>query len=70
LDAFIACRTTLDDLALRVAAHGRGLSASGIAGYLTGRTRLRESEHNLIAEAINARLAELSRPPRTFPYRY
>jgi hypothetical protein len=69
LDAFVACRTTLEDLCLRLAVRGRDFSVASIAAYLTGRTRLGEREHHLIAKAINARLAELSRPSRTFPYR-
>jgi hypothetical protein len=68
-DAFIAARTTLDDLALRLAVRGRHLSVATIAAHLTGRTRLGEPDHNVIVRTINARLAELARPPRNFPYR-
>jgi hypothetical protein len=68
-EAFITCRTTLDDLAIRLAVHGKNLGVATIAAHLTGRTRLGEPDHNVIANAINARLAELARPARTLPYR-
>ena len=56
-------------LLFALAVRGRHLSVATIAAHLTGRTRLGEPDHNVIAKAINARLAELARPPRNFPYR-
>jgi hypothetical protein len=68
LDAFIACRTTLDDLSSRAAALGQKISAPVIAAHLTGRSRISDMKHNVVAAAINARLRELSLPA-TAPYR-
>ena len=66
--AFLACRTTLDDLSDRAAALGHDLSGSVIAAHLTGRTALPDGTHNVLADIINARLGELSLPP-TAPYK-
>lgn len=65
--AFLACRTTLEDLSDRAAALGQHLSGSVIAAHLTGTTALPDGPHNVLADAINARLGELSLPP-TAPY--
>jgi hypothetical protein len=67
-DAFIACRTTLDDLSSRAAALGQKISGPVIAAHLTGKARISNLKHNVIAAAINARLRELSLPA-TAPYR-
>jgi hypothetical protein len=71
-EAFIACRTTLDDLSSRAAALGEDLSAPVIAEHLTGRSCISAQKHNVLVAVINARLAELSLPPSalytyTFP---
>ena len=68
LEAFIRCRTTFDDLSVRVDARGHHLSVSTIAGYMTGRRDLSAVRHNWVAEAINSRLLELEMTPRA-PYR-
>jgi hypothetical protein len=67
-DAFIACRTTFDDLSSRVAALGQEISGPVIAAHLTGESRVSDLKHNVLAAAINARLRELSLPA-TAPYR-
>jgi hypothetical protein len=61
-EAFIRCRTTLDDLSNRVAALGEDLSAPVIAAHLTGKSCLSAQQHNVLVAAINARLHELSLP--------
>lgn len=59
LEAFIICRTTFDDLSVRVEARGHHLSVAAIAGYMTGQRSLSAAHHNLVADAINSRLLEL-----------
>jgi hypothetical protein len=59
-EAFIRCRTTLDDLSNRAAALGEDLSAPVIAAHLTGKSCLSAQKHNVLVAAINARLHELS----------
>jgi len=66
--AFVACRTTLDDLSDRTAALGEDVRGSVIAAHLTGRSSVSDAEHNIVAEAINVRLGELSLPAAA-PYR-
>jgi hypothetical protein len=61
-EAFIACRTTLDDLSSRAAAVGEDISGPVIAAHLTGRSCISGHKHNVIAAVINARLGELSMP--------
>ncbi len=61
-EAFIRCRTTLDDLANRAGALGEDLSGPVIAAHLTGKSRISAQKHNVLVAAINARLAELSLP--------
>src|SRR5512133_1699616 len=61
-EAFIACRTTLDDLSSRAATMGEDLSSPIIAAHLTGTSCMSAQRHNVVAAAINARLAELSKP--------
>jgi hypothetical protein len=61
-EAFIACRTTLDDLSSRTATMGEDLSGPIIAAHLTGTSCISAQGHNVVAAAINARLAELSKP--------
>lgn len=61
-EAFIRCRTTLDDLSNRAAALGEDLSAPVIAAHLTGKSCLSAQQHYVLAAAINARLQELSLP--------
>jgi hypothetical protein len=61
-EAFIACRTTLDDLSSRAAAMGEDISGPVIAAHLTGRSYMSVHKHNVVAAAINARLGELSMP--------
>jgi hypothetical protein len=61
-DAFIACRITLDDLSSRAATMGEDLSGPIIAAHLTGTSCMSAQRHNVVAAAINARLAELSKP--------
>ena len=61
-EAFIACRTTLDDLSSRTATMGEDLSGPIIAAHLTGTYCMSGQRHNVVAAAINARLAELSKP--------
>ena len=60
--AFVACRTTLDDLSGRAAALGEDVSGAVIAAHLTGKSDVSDAKHNVMADAINARLAELSMP--------
>ena len=60
--AFVACRTTLDDLSGRAAARGEVVSGAEIAALLTGRCDLSDATHDAVADAINARLGELSLP--------
>jgi hypothetical protein len=61
-EAFISCRTTLDDLSSRAAALGEDLSAPIIAAHLTGKSSLSAQKHNVLVAAINDRLHELSLP--------
>jgi hypothetical protein len=61
-EAFVACRTTLDDLSNRVAAQGEDLSGPVIAAHLTGHCCISAEQHNVVAAVINARLSELSLP--------
>ena len=61
-EAFIRCRTTLDDLSNRAAALGEDLSAPVIAAHLTGKSCLSAQKHYVLVAAINARLHELSLP--------
>ncbi|HEY6812147.1 MAG TPA: hypothetical protein VI074_05595 [Propionibacteriaceae bacterium] len=61
-EAFIACRTTLDDLSSRAATMGEDLSGPIIAAHLTGTSCMSPQRHNVVAAAINDRLAELSKP--------
>ena len=68
LEAFIICRTTFDDLSVRVDARGHHLSVATIAGYMTGRRDLSAARHNWVADAINSRLLELERHAQA-PYR-
>ena len=66
-EAFVACRTTLDDLSSRAAALGEDLSGPVIAAHLTGKCCVSAHNHDVVAAAINARLGELSLPPAA-PY--
>jgi hypothetical protein len=71
-EAFVACRTTLDDLSNRAAALGEDLSGPVIAAHLTGQCCISAQKHNVVAAVINVRLSELSRPaaaPYTNRYR-
>jgi hypothetical protein len=61
-EAFVACRTTLDDLSSRAAAMGEDISGPVIAAHLTGKFCISGQKHNVVAAAINARLSELSMP--------
>jgi hypothetical protein len=61
-EAFITCRTTLDDLSDRAAALGAELSGPIIAAHLTGKSCVSAQKHNVLVTAINTRLAELSLP--------
>ena len=61
-EAFVACRTTLDDLSNRAAALGEELSGPVIAAHLTGQCCISAQKHNVVAAVINARLGELSLP--------
>ena len=61
-EAFITCRTTLDDLSDRAAALGADISAPVIAAHLTGRSCISAQKHDVLVTAINTRLAELSLP--------
>ena len=61
-DAFIACRTTLDDLSDRAATLGADLSPPVIAAHLTGKSCISAQKHDVLVIAVNARLAELSLP--------
>jgi hypothetical protein len=70
-EAFIRCRTTLDDLSSRADALGEDLSAPVIAAHLTGRSCLSAQQHNVLVSAINARLHELSLPGSAhYTYRF
>jgi hypothetical protein len=62
-DSFCACRTTLDDLKIRMGVLGKRLTIATIAGHLTGRSDLSDQDHNALVDAINIRLRELSAPP-------
>ena len=53
-EAFIRCRTTLDDLSNRAAALGEDLSAPVIAAHLTGKSCISAQQHNVLVAAINA----------------
>jgi hypothetical protein len=68
-EAFLACRTTLEDLSDRTAALGHVLCGSVIAAHLTGKAWVPDAAHNALADAINKRLGELSLPPAA-PYQY
>jgi len=71
-EAFVACRTTLDDLSNRAAALGEDLSGPVIAAHLTGQCCISTQKHNVVAAVINVRLSELSLPaaaPYTNRYR-
>ena len=71
-EAFVACRTTLDDLSSRAAALGEDLSSPVIAAHLTGQCCISAQKHNVVAAVINVRLSELSLPaaaPYTNRYR-
>jgi hypothetical protein len=61
-EAFVACRTTLDDLSRRAAVLGEDLSSPVIAAHLTGKSCVSSHKHDVVAAAINARLRELSLP--------
>jgi hypothetical protein len=61
-EAFITCRTTLDDLSCRAAALGADLSPPVIAAHLTGKSCISAQKHNVLVTAVDARLAELSLP--------
>ena len=61
-EAFITCRTTLDDLSDRAAALGADISAPVIAAHLTGKSCISAQKHDVLVIAVNARLAELSLP--------
>lgn len=61
-EAFVACRTTLDDLSSRAAAMGEDISGPVIAAHLTGKSCVSGRKHNVVAAVINARLGELSMP--------
>ena len=61
-EAFITCRTTLDDLSDRAAALGADISAPVIAAHLTGKSCISAQKHDVLVTAINTRLAELSLP--------
>lgn len=67
--AFLACRTTLENLSDRTAALGENVSGSLIAAHLTGKSPVSDVKHNAVADAINARLGELSLPSSA-PYRH
>lgn len=61
-EAFIACRTTLDNLSDRAATLGADLSPPVIAAHLTGKSCISAQKHDVLVAAVNARLAELSLP--------
>jgi hypothetical protein len=61
-EAFIASRTTLDDLSKRIDALGVNLSSATVAALLTGRRAFSAPDRSVVVAAINARLAELAMP--------
>lgn len=61
-EAFLISRTTLDDLSRRTAVLGADVSPPAIAALLTGRRRMSVATRNVVAAAINVRLAELAMP--------
>ena len=61
-EAFITCRTTLDDLSYRAAALGADHRAPVIAAHLTGKSCNTAQKHKVHFTAVNARVAELSLP--------
>lgn len=65
---FLSCRTTFEDLSRRTKTFGSGLSVALLANYLIGRSTVSAATHNVMADAINARLRELSKPADA-PYR-
>jgi hypothetical protein len=70
-EAFVSCRTTLDDLSSRAAALGEDLSPPVIAAHLTGKACISAQRHNILVAAIDARLAELSLPAAAlYTYRF
>ena len=66
--AFEGSRLSLDQLWLAYFALGGGVGRYEVEAYLAGLMPLDAHEHNVLAQAVNERLAELLPPPRA-PYR-
>lgn len=68
VEAFESCQLSVDQLWLAYFALGGGVGRYEVEAYLAGLMPLNAHEHNVLAQAINERLAELPPPPRA-PYR-
>ena len=66
--AYEGSRMTLGQLWLAYFALGGSAGRYEVEAYLSGLMPLSAHEHNVLAQAINERLAELPPPPRA-PYR-
>jgi hypothetical protein len=62
--AFAASQLSIDELWLRYFALGGEAGGYEIEAYLTGLMQVSAHQHNLLAQAVNERLAELPPPPR------
>jgi hypothetical protein len=60
-EAFVECRTTLDDLSSRAALLGENLSGPIIAAHMTGTSCMSAQRHNVVAAAINLLIRRASR---------
>ena len=66
--AFAASGLRVEELWLAYFALGGSAGRYEVEAYLSGLMRMTAHEHNVLAQAVNERLAELSPPPRA-PYR-
>jgi hypothetical protein len=62
--AFAASQLSIEELWLRYFALGGEAGSYEIEAYLTGLMQVSAHQHNILAQAINERLAELPPPPR------
>ena len=66
--SFGGAQMRIEELWLRYFALGGDAGRYEVEAYLTGLMPMSPHEHNVLAQAINERLAELPPPPRA-PYR-
>jgi hypothetical protein len=66
--SFAASQIGLDDLWLRYFALGGNAGRYEVEAYIAGLMPLPAHEHNVLAQAVNERIAELPPPPPA-PYR-